>query len=117
MDQGGKGVRVQLFPLPGSPVCPVGVVREFFAVCPVSAGPFLVHRDGSPLSKFQFVSIFRKCLKAAGMDYTQYASHSFRIGAATEATRYVLDDAAVKRIGGWDSRRFHTYIRPHLVAE
>lgn len=116
-DHQGKGVDVSLFALPGSRVCPVEAVREFPKIRTDGAGPFLRHEDGYYLSKFQFISIFRKCHKAAGLDRAGYTSHSFRIGAATEAARCGLDEAAVRRIGRWDLRRFRSYIRPHLAVE
>ena len=116
-DQGGKGVGVSLYSLPGSEACPVGVVREFFKVRPKLGGPFLMHGDGSFVSRFQFTALFRKCLKKAGLDERLFASHSFRIGAATEAARCGLDETAVKRIGRWESRRFRSYVRPHLALD
>lgn len=116
-DQVGKGVKVQLYRMPDSPVCPVSAIREFLGQRPLREGSLLIHNDGSPLTKFQFVAVFKKCLKAGGLDGTQYASHSFRIGAATEAAQCGLDEAPVKRIGRWESRRFRTYVRPHLVVE
>lgn len=64
-----------------------------------NGGPLLVHADGSCLSRFQFVAVFRKCPGAAGLDPKQYGSHSFRIGAATEASQWGLNDTAVKQIG------------------
>ncbi|XP_077329230.1 integrase/recombinase xerD homolog [Lithobates pipiens] len=114
-DQSGKGVDVWLYALPGSEICPVAAVTEFVKMRPQGEGPLLVHRDGSFLSKFQFITVFRKCLKAGGFDGAQFASHSFRIGAATEAARCGLDETAVKRIGRWESKRFRSYVRPHLV--
>lgn len=116
-DQSGKGVDVWLFALPGSTVCPVRAVEELARVRPTGGGPFLRHEDGSYLSRFQFVAVFRKCLMKLGLDGKAYASHSFRIGAATEAARCGLDEAAVRRIGRWESRRFRTYIRPQLIVE
>lgn len=74
------------YQLPDSLVCPVRAVRDFLEVRPVGDGVLLIHNYGSPLLKFQLVAVFIKCLKAAGLDCTQYASHSFRIGAATEAS-------------------------------
>lgn len=62
-DQRGRGVNVLLFALQGSRVCPVEAVREFLGVRPAGMGPYLLHEDGSYLSKFQFVSVFRKCLR------------------------------------------------------
>lgn len=82
---------------------------------PQTGGTFFVHEDGSCLLRFQFVAIFRKCLGAVGLDPKQYGSHSFRIVAATEASRWGLDDATVNRIGMWESNRYRLYVRPHLL--
>ena len=60
-----------------------------------------MHKDGLFVSRFQFVAVFRKCLRAAGFEDKQFASHSFRIGAATEAARCGLGEAAVRKIGRW----------------
>lgn len=117
-DQTGKGVQVVLYALPGSDVCPVRAVTECFCACPAGGGwAFLVHRDGVCLSRFQFVSVFRRCLDAAGFVGKHFASHSFRIGAATEAARCRLDEAVVRKIGQWESRRFRSYVRPQLLLE
>lgn len=116
-DQAGKGVKVQLFRLPGSGICPVQVVEEFLLIRPVGEGPLFVHEDRTFLSRFQFIAVFRKCIGAAGLDSRQFASHSFRIGVATEAARCGLDEAAIKRIGRWESRRFQSYVRPQLSSD
>ncbi|XP_077324816.1 uncharacterized protein LOC143960278 isoform X1 [Lithobates pipiens] len=115
-DQRGRGVNICLFSLAGSQVCPVEAVRSYRAVRPGSPGPFLVHADGSFLSRFQFVAVFRRSLALNGWEESEYASHSFRIGAATEAARCGLDEAAVRRIGRWESRRFRSYVRPQLAV-
>lgn len=98
-DQGGKGKRVTFFSLPGSPMCPVRAVRGFLEERPV-----------------QFVTIFRKCVWGLGLEEKEFSSHSFRIGAATEAARCGIDDESVKRIGRWVSQRFRLYIRPQLLV-
>lgn len=115
-DQTGRGKSVQVFPIPGSPMCPVGAVREFLQMRPVAGGSFLLHADGAPLSRYQFVAVFRKCLQALGLADKDFSSHSFRIGAATEATRCGLDAEAVKCIGRWESRRFRLYVRPPVAG-
>lgn len=114
-DQVGKGFAVSLQALPGSPMCPVEVVRRYLEVRPDMLGPFLVHSDRTFLSRFQFIRVFRKCVAAAGLAAGQYSSHSFRIGAATEAARWGLSPAVVKRIGRWESDRYRIYVRPHLL--
>ncbi|KAM4689073.1 uncharacterized protein O3C94_007213 [Discoglossus pictus] len=50
-----------------------------------------------------------------GIKKSEFGTHSFRIGAATEAARLGLHDAAVKRIGRWESERFQSYVRPRAV--
>lgn len=59
MDQVGKGRKVQVFSVLGSPLCPVGAVKGFLAVRPELAGSFLIHTNGSPLFRFRFISVFR----------------------------------------------------------
>lgn len=114
-DQAGKGVILELFRGELAGLCPVTAVSQLMAVRPNREGPFLMHKDGSYLSRFQFIAVFRKCLKAAGLDPRQFGSHSFRIGVATEASRWGLGAKMIKRIGRWESNQFRLYVRPHLV--
>ncbi|XP_075198526.1 uncharacterized protein LOC142301406 [Anomaloglossus baeobatrachus] len=110
-DQLGKGCRVVVFGVPGSAMCPVRCLREFGSVAGGANIPLLVHADGSSLSRFQFISIFKRCLERGGFSSADFGSHSFRIGAATEAARRGLSDEVVKRIGRWESGRFKSYVR------
>lgn len=110
-DQHGKGRRVMLYAIDIEAICPVVAVQLFLAMRPNIGGPLLIHADGSPLTRFQFVRLFRLGLEKVGLAPMEYGSHSFRIGAATEAARLGLGDTAVQRIGRWESRRFRSYIR------
>ncbi|XP_075199496.1 uncharacterized protein LOC142302317 [Anomaloglossus baeobatrachus] len=110
-DQVGKGCRVVLFGVPGSAMCPVRCLREFGSVAGGANIPLLVHADGSSLSRFQFISIFKRCLERGGFSSADFGSHSFRTGAATEAARRGLSDEVVKRIRRWESARFKSYVR------
>ncbi|XP_068103215.1 uncharacterized protein [Hyperolius riggenbachi] len=113
-DQASKGRSVSLFRI-GGPLCPRAAVESFMAIRPPGATAFLAHADGIPLTRFQFTAIFRKCLAFIGFPPAEFASHSFRIGAATEASRWGLSEEVIKKIGRWESVRFRSYIRPHLV--
>ncbi|XP_040216858.1 integrase/recombinase xerD homolog [Rana temporaria] len=115
-DQSGKGRAVQVFPIEGSELCPVGLVRKYLDIRPEVGGTFLVHENGAPLSRYQFVAVFRKCLGELGLVAKEFSAHSFRIGAATEAARNGLGEDAIKRIGRWESKRFCSYVRLQLVA-
>lgn len=105
-DQAGKGRRVVLFAINDMTICPVVNTKLFLQVRCNVEGPFFVHRDGTPLTRFQFVRVFRLGLEGMGKAPLEYGSHSFQIGAATEAARLGLSDAPVKRIGRWESKRF-----------
>lgn len=59
-DQRGRGLQVSLHRLPGSAMCPVSAVREYLSARPTGDGPLLMHRDGSFLSVYQFVQVFRR---------------------------------------------------------
>ncbi|XP_073481634.1 integrase/recombinase xerD homolog [Aquarana catesbeiana] len=115
-DQLGRGRIVRVYPVVGSLLCPVGAVREFLGFRPVGMGPFLVHSGGEFLSRFQFGAVFAKCIRGLGLTEKDFSSHSFRIGAATEAARNGLGEEMVKRIGRWESKRFQSYVRPNLVV-
>lgn len=88
-----------------------------FSICPVSAvWKFLMDENGCGLSKFQFISVFRKCLVAASCDSRCYVSHSFGIGAATKAVQWSLDEEAERHIRKRECDSFKSYIRPHLMT-
>lgn len=99
----------------GDPIiCPYLILSKYIAVRPSGTGNFLVHLDLSPLTRFQFSTILQRCLASLGLGHFKFSSHSFRIGAATEAARMGLDDSIIKRLGRWESERFNLYIRPNL---
>ncbi|KAM4031882.1 LOW QUALITY PROTEIN: uncharacterized protein ACNLHF_019259 [Anomaloglossus baeobatrachus] len=112
-DPSGRGSWIPLFATPG-PVCPIVLVNNYLAVHR-SGVSFLSHEDGSPLTKFQFLALFRKCLRSFGLKPTDFGTHSFRIGAATEAARAGLSNSEIQRIGRWRSSCFARYVRPDLL--
>ncbi|XP_073431742.1 uncharacterized protein [Dendrobates tinctorius] len=114
-DTDGRGCKVVLFEVKGSPLCPVWCLRNFLSEVGKENDPLLVHEDGSFLSCFQFLTVFRRCLDRGGISARHYSEHSFRIGAATEAARRGLGEETVKRIGHWESARFRSYVRPSMV--
>lgn len=63
---------------------------------------------------FSFCKL-RKCIATAGLEAKEYGSHSFRIGAATEAAIWGLSPEIVKRIGHWDSGHYRLYVCPHFL--
>ncbi|XP_031747536.1 uncharacterized protein LOC116406780 isoform X1 [Xenopus tropicalis] len=114
-DKGGRGLSVQLHQVLGCKICPVSCFLNFCKVRSSHRLSLLVHEDESVLSRFQFTAVFRQCLTALGLAAKDYSSHSFRIGAATEAARNGLGESTIRRIGRWESNRFQLYVRPHLA--
>lgn len=106
---------MSLHVLAGSTMCPVQRFLDYSSLCPAGPSPLLVHADGYFLSKFQFVQVFRQCLARLGMAAKKYSSHSFHIGAATEAARWGLGSEAVRRIVRWESDRNRLYVHPHFL--
>ncbi|KAM4025850.1 LOW QUALITY PROTEIN: uncharacterized protein ACNLHF_026276 [Anomaloglossus baeobatrachus] len=113
-DQLGRGRLVVLYAVPGEELCLVRLVERFLALRG-QPGPFLRHMDGSFLSRYQFVAVLRKSLRGVGECPEDFGSHSFRIGAATEASRWGLGDEVVKCIGRWESSCFRRYVRPQVL--
>ena len=70
-----------------------------------SAGTFL------PLSRSKLTAEVRQLLSQAGMSPSDYASHSFRIGAATMAAAAGLPPYLIKTLGRWNSNAYMSYVR------
>ena len=54
--------------------------------------------------------VIRQLLSQAGLNYMDYASHSFRIGAATTAAAAGLPAWMIKSLGRWSSNAYLSYI-------
>lgn len=113
-DRSGKGVWITLYSCRAVEICPLRTVKEYLSIRPSGEGRFLGHLDGSPLTGYQFNMVLKKCMLKLGLQAFHFTSHSFRIGAATEAAKMGLDAAIIKRIGRWNLQRFNIYVRPDL---
>ena len=111
-DPFGKGVEIY-FGRTNAPICPVLGLLSYMAVRPATASssPLLIHADGSPLTRDQFVRMVRKTLRAANIDQTGYSGHSFHIGAASTAAMAGIPAYFIKMLGRWESEAYNLYIR------
>lgn len=105
-DQAGKGVLVKLTASAQQGPCPVEDTRRYLYLRPPGPGLFLVHEDGSPLLRHQFTRVLRKAIEACGLSSQGYATHSFRMGAATTATHLGLPADRIKEMGRWNSNAY-----------
>lgn len=95
----------------GEALCPVGAVLSYIAARGCQPGPLFIWKDGRFLTRDGFVTSLRAVLKEAGYAATDYAGHSFRIGAATTAARCGIQDSLIKTLGRWESTAYTRYIR------
>ncbi|XP_077774252.1 integrase/recombinase xerD homolog [Podarcis muralis] len=113
-DQYGRGALVQLMATDSPGPCPVKDTRRFLSMRVNSAGPLLIHADGLPLTRHQFTRVMRLALAACGIPAADFASHSFRIGAATTAMHLGLTAERIRDVGRWKSDAYKRYLRKNL---
>lgn len=114
-DQTGRGRWGTLAAQGEVTVCPVRLAAFYASRRPAGSGQWLLHADGSPLTRFQFGAVLKRCLRQLGLPCEEYGTHSFRIGAATCAAARGLPAAAIQELGRWKSDAFKSYVRPNMV--
>ena len=109
-DQARQGVKV-VIGRTGDDICPVAALLQFLAIRGKHPGPLFMCSNGRPLTKGKFVAEVRAALTRANIPASEYAGHSFRIGAATTAAAAGLEDSLIQTLGRWKSSAYLTYIR------
>ena len=71
----------------------------------------LCFKTGMLLTKATFVKQVREALVLLGKEPPPYAGHSFRIGAATAATRAGTEEIVIQSLGRWSSDAFQRYAK------
>ena len=90
--------------------CPVRAMNLFIDLTTNRTGPLYCGGRFNPLSWEQLTRALRMLLQLAGYDQNSYASHSFRIGAATTAAAAGLPTWLIKAMGRWSSDAYQSYI-------
>ena len=67
--------------------------------------------DGSDLTRYQFQAVLRKAADFLGWQSEKFASHSFRIGAATTAAMNGVPEETIMKKGRWKSGAVKSYFR------
>ena len=112
-DQLGKGRQVALGTCSVRKICPVRAIGRFMHFRGSEKGYFFRHRDGSPLTKYQFWKLTDMALERLGVKNLRFGTHSFRIGAASTAASMGYGVERIKQLGRWSSGCYSKYIR-HL---
>ena len=92
--------------------CPLNAVQHYRAIHQHQpSSPAFTFQDGSLLTRQHLTVLLRELLLLAGLDPEKYASHSFRIGAATTAAAAGLPEWQIQAMGRWTSDCYSRYIR------
>ena len=92
------------------PLCPLTAVMHYMTIRDSTTGLFFVFKNGIPLTKSAFTAKIREALQILGFPEENFAGHSFRIGAATTASRQG-SKILIRTMGRWSSSAFLVYIR------
>ena len=96
----------------GCSVCAVCAIKKYMADRPFNSdGPFYIFQPGLYLTRAQVTSTLCLLLKCLHIPTELYASHSFRIGAATTAAEAGLPLWLIQSLGRWSSNCVALYIR------
>ena len=97
---------------PHHSVCAVRALRKYLALRPTSrTSPLYVFQSGNYLTGAKVLAIIRTLLQRLGISSELYASHSFRIGAATSAAEAGLPPWFIQTLGRWSSNCYTLNIR------
>ena len=77
----------------------------------VKADSFLFQLQGSPLTSSMVNCFIASLVQAAGWDSSLYSAHSLRAGAASSAAQAGFQEWEFKKLGGWESKAYQSYIR------
>ena len=93
--------------------CPVRAMHKYVSVVPAAnrTGPLFSGGRFSPLSRVNVTATVCQLLHNANIMSSSYASHSFRIGAATTAAAAGLPPTMIKILGRWKSNAYETYVQ------
>ncbi|XP_041379259.1 uncharacterized protein LOC121391847 [Gigantopelta aegis] len=114
-DQRGNSYLLYLERFTNENICPVlGVYKYLKSRNKTGSPQLLTHYNGVSVTRYQFNTILKRTLQFINSKGQCYKSHSFRIGAATEAVARGVPEETIKLWGRWRSGAYNRYIRfPH----
>ena len=117
-NQSGPPHPIFLFRLDGylspyEPIC--NYINSRLASKASPLDPLFITETGKAASRFWFHHHFRHILSRSGISPELYSGHSFRIGAASSASKQKIPDHIIKILGRWSSPAYLTYIRHDLT--
>ena len=114
-NKSNKPVEVYLERQEDSVVCPVFNLANYVLLRGYAVGPLFAFPDLSPVPRQFFSKNLKLLITFAGLDFSRYLGHSFRIGGASYYAELGYTDAQLRLMGRWGSNAFIKYIR-HVRA-
>ena len=114
-DPCGKGTSVTVT-ISNSTICAVKALQLYLTWRKFSEGPLFLFKSRELLTPQRFTKEIRNLLSKCGQEPNEYASHSFRIGAATAAANANLPEWIIETMGRWTSDYYQRYIQKPTVA-
>ena len=103
-------LEIPLFEIPGSPLCPVNILRILKIETANSQTPLFGDHKKPLFTYAQFQNKFRSLLNQAGYRGEAFSSHSMRRGGATWAHRQGVPGNLIQIHGGWKSDAYKQYL-------
>lgn len=104
-----------------SPLCSISAMVAHLNSKPLSfdSGPLFIYVSGAFLTREKLTRETRLLISKGGLDSSQFAGHSFQIGAATTAASANLPPWLIKVLGRWSTDCFERYIKtpPSVLAQ
>ncbi|XP_071107085.1 uncharacterized protein [Haliotis cracherodii] len=112
-----EGVVLQLYA--NKCVCPVRALVKYINMrskCfQASSQAFFLDELLRPLTRDSFQGKLKHVINLCGVPSANYNTHSFRIGAATMASKAQVEDHMIQTLGRWSSQAYLRYI--HVAQE
>ena len=108
-DQSGKGADIVM----GATDDSISLVQAITRVMMRGStpSPFFQNAAGATVTKSWFVKEIRARLAECGLHQSNFAGHSFRIGAATTTAMAGVEESTIQILGRWHSAAFLRYVR------
>ena len=103
-------VDTALFPIPGSPLCPVTTVKALLKQKGRASQPLFALRGGIPFTYPQYQKKLKATLRKAGYNPGAFSSHSVRRGSVLWAYRSGVPESLIAVQGDWRSDCYKRYL-------
>ena len=92
-------------------LCSVKAMWAYLGLRGQEQGYFFIHKDGSPLTKYQFWELTDMALGKVEIQGLKFGIHLFRIGAASTAAALGYQPEDIKHLGWWSSTSYRRYVQ------